>query len=1099
MKPQRLSLSLKPASSTMAAMQDPGQQDNVSLEARMRNLILKNSDQAQAPGAAADVPRSSSQPLIPSAIDSSASGPQQDTQGQPKQAQRPGRKRMNQAQRRQMSSQLSVDIDPRAAGPQPSHYRGQSAGNYQRNSHVNQQGRNHRSQSAAFQSPYVNASHARHQPSPSLPAFAPQPTLFDWRQPGGSAGFNGAQPAFSRTSHASRNSTSQIGSSYSPRPYYPRAEDLGPQIALLENLSAEILANAEIAFEQIQEKENFRLLIEDACRVAIARHEQTVNGQADFPPMSVQLQCFGSLSSGFATKSSDMDLGLLSPYSYPHADSPDSPIPRIVEKTFLDMGIGARLLSKTRVPIIKVCQKPTEKLYSDLLEEREKWEKGGEEDHEVEDEEAEHKPTPNSGRHSQKTGNTSADDQAQMADDNKVDSNTATTINDDHGIDQYQTLLDELKQGAKSLPNYYGAAKKTLRKLGGKDITNSTAANFGAEDFRILNDVCKAFIHGLADDTLRTRLEAYASLAFDEQAAVPNNRSIFGVMAQIEGEKLVMACESRTILERNDHCEQLARNRVIHWRELQNRPNFGLDPLGYNKDLLSATEYLKKIPSIGLLLLEQGQYESAASYHNRTLRLLTDLGGNDLPSSQSPVLPVVLRQYSQGIYDFGIRAQVSDWLKSNPSANLRALARRHKSLQLAREFERALEKGLYSTEIAKDIQAYIEILRGPMLRSAPEDVYYDSILSIAPEQWALVARIREIPDPSRMSPNLPRDPYRDKLEFPNSGIGVQCDINFSAQLAIHNTHLLRCYSLTDPRVRPLVLFVKHWAKVRGINTSYRGTLSSYGYVLMVLHYLINVAQPSVCPNLQAMAPPVDPHLRPEQIENMTICQGRYVWFWKNEDEIKAAAKQGGLTQNRDSIGHLLRGFFEYYAQGNMMSTGHMRGFDWGRDVISLRTPGGILSKQTKGWTGAKTVLEVQSADKPPAVEPEMPQANPVPGPQVQGVSNSTAAPQLQQSQDPAAASAATQDRSKHEVKEVRHRYLFAIEDPFELDHNVARTVTHNGIVSIRDEFRRAWRIIRNAGKHPNQENLLQDASLDVQAEHTSFAELIDEIHGQQSA
>lgn len=1084
----------------MAAMQGPGQQDNVSLETRMRNLILKNSSQAQAQSAAADVPRSSSQPLIPSVTDSSASGPSEDTQGQPKPTQKPNRKRMNQAQRRQMSSQLSVDIDPRATGPQPSHSRGQSAGNFQRHNNIHQQGRNHRSQSAAFQSPYVNASHARHQPSPSLPAFAPQPTLFDWRQPGGpSNGFNGAQPAFSRPNHASRTSTNQFGPSYSPRPYFPRAEDLGPQVALLEQLSGDILANAEIALEQIREKENFRVLIEDACRVAIDRHEKIVNGQANFPPMSVQLRCFGSLSSGFATKSSDMDLGLLSPYSQPQPDNPESQIPRIIEKTFLEMGIGARLLSKTRVPIIKVCQKPTEKLYSDLLEEREKWEKGVVEDHELEDEEVEHRLPPNPGGQSHQTGKASADDHAPMADDSKINSNTATTSNDEHGIDQYQPLLDDLKQGAKSLPNYYGAAKKTLRKLGGKDITNSTAANFSQEDFRILNDVCKAFIHGLTDDTLRTRLEGYASLAFDEQAAVPNNRSIFGVMAQIEGEKLVMACESRTILERNDHFEHLARNRVVHWKELQNRPNFGLDPLGYNKDLLSATEYLKKIPSIGLLLLEQGQYESAVSYHSRTLRLLTDLGGNDLPSTQSPVLPVVLRQYSQGIYDFGIRAQVSDWLKTNPSTTLRALARRHKSLQLAREFERALEKGLYSTEVAKDIQVYIGLLRGPMTRNAPEDVHYDSILSIAPEQWALVARIREIPDPSRMSPNLPRDPYRDKLEFPNSGIGVQCDINFSAQLAIHNTHLLRCYSLTDPRVRPLVLFVKHWAKVRGINTSYRGTLSSYGYVLMVLHYLINVAQPSVCPNLQAMAPPVDPHLRPEQVENTTICQGRYVWFWKNEDEIKAAAKQGGLTQNRDSIGHLLRGFFEYYAQGNMMSTGHMRGFDWGRDVISLRTPGGILSKQNKGWTGAKTVLEVQSADKPPAVEPDMPQANPAPEPQVQGGSSSTATPQLQQSQDPVAASRAPQDRSKHEVKEVRHRYLFAIEDPFELDHNVARTVTHNGIVSIRDEFRRAWRIIRNAGKHPNQENLLQDASLDVQSEHASFADLIDEIHGHQSA
>lgn len=1070
----------------MASMPDSSQQDNVSLEARMRNLILKNADQAQVQSASADVPRSSSQPLIPPVTDSSASAPSQDTQGQPKEASRSGRKRMNQAQRRQMSSQLSVDIDPRATGPQPSHSRRQSNFNHQRPGQTNQQGRNHRSQSAAFQSPYVNTSHGRHQPSPSLPQFTPQPVLYDWRQHGGASNsFNGAQSAFSRPNHASRNSTSQVGSTYSQRPFYPRAEDLGPQVALLERLSVDILANAEIAFEQIQEKENFRLLIEDACRVAIARHEKMANGQADFPPLSVQLRCFGSLSSGFATKSSDMDLGLLSPCSQPEPDNPESPIPRIIEKTFLEMGIGARLLSKTRVPIIKVCQKPTEKLYSDLIEAREKWEKGVVEEHEPEDEEGEHRSSANSGDQSHQAGKASAGDHTPMADDSsRINSNTANISIDEHETDQYQVILDDLKQGAKSLPNYYGAAKKTLRRLGGKDITNSTAANFGEEDFRILNDVCRVFVQGLADDTLRTRLQGYASLAFDPHAAVPNNRSIFGVMAQIEGEKLIMACESRTILERNDHFEQLARNRVVHWRELQNRPNFGLDPLGYNKDLLSATEYLKKIPSIGLLLLEQGQYESAASYHNRTLRLLTDLGGHDLPSSHSPVLPVVLNQYIQGIYDFGIRAQVSDYLKSNPSTTLRALARRHKSLQLAREFDKALEKGLYSTEVAGDIRAYVELLRGPMKRISGEDVHYDCILPLTPDHGTLVARIRDISDPSRMSPNLPRDPYRDKLEFPGSGIGVQCDINFSAQLAIHNTHLLRCYSLTDPRVRPLVLFVKHWAKVRGINTSYRGTLSSYGYVLMVLHYLINVAQPFVCPNLQVMAPPVDEQLR---ADNTTVCQGKYVWFWKNEEEIKAAAEQGGLTQNRDSIGLLLRGFFEYYAQGNMMSSGHMRGYDWGRDVISLRTPGGILSKQTKGWTGAKTVLEVQSSDKPPAVEPEMPQANPVPVPEAQGGSNSLAVPQSQQSQD----------RSKHEVKEVRHRYLFAIEDPFELDHNVARTVTHNGIVSIRDEFRRAWRIIRGAGKHQIQESLLQDVSQDVHAEHTSFAELIDELHGRQ--
>jgi terminal uridylyltransferase len=74
----------------------------------------------------------------------------------------------------------------------------------------------------------------------------------------------------------------------------------------------------------------------------------------------------------------------------------------------------------------------------------------------------------------------------------------------------------------------------------------------------------------------------------------------------------------------------------------------------------------------------------------------------------------------------------------------------------------------------------------------------------------------------------------------------------------------------------------------------------------------------------------------------------------------------------------------------------------------LRTPGGIRSKQDKGWVSAKTTVTAE--------------------------------------------------------KKVTNRYLFAIEDPFELDHNVARTVTHRGIVAIRDEFRRAWKILSAIGK-----------------------------------
>lgn len=226
------------------------------------------------------------------------------------------------------------------------------------------------------------------------------------------------------------------------------------------------------------------------------------------------------------------------------------------------------------------------------------------------------------------------------------------------------------------------------------------------------------------------------------------------------------------------------------------------------------------------------------------------------------------------------------------------------------------------------------------------------------------------------------------LDFPKSGVGIHSDINFFNPLGIHNTHLLRCYSLCDARVRPIVLFVKAWAKQRKINSSYSGTLSSYGYVLMVLHYLVNVADPPVLPNLQTTSTA----LAGQEVD------GWQVKFWRDELEITHAVQRGVLTQNRESIGSLLAGFFRYYS-----SLGGGPSFHWMQGVLSLRSEGGILTKEEKGWVRAVT--------------------------------------------------------EEGEGKRVQHRYLFCIEDPFELSHNVARTVTHRGIVAIRDEFRRAHRIL----------------------------------------
>jgi terminal uridylyltransferase len=824
--------------------------------------------------------------------------------------------------------------------------------------------------------------------------------------------------------------------------------------------------------------ENFRAKIETISQNAIAKFEQTQNGVAAFPPTSVQLKCFGSLSSGFATKASDMDVALLSPLSKYQPDDPDSPIPRLVEKALLEAGLGARLLSRTRVPIIKLCEQPPAKLKQDLLEEREKWEKGIPSDpysHDHDDE-----------GHEDTEGVAAGD--VDVAGKEKQSHHRESSRTEDEAPEPTagQKLAQFRQADKQSLANYYAATKRLLRKLGGRDITYGTARDFTEKDFSVLTDVCHAFVSGLADDTLKSRLRATVSLATKPGPSHPVWRSLAGVYTQIEGERFAMMWDQRQIHERDETQEQVALSKIALWRDTQNKPNFAFDLLAFNKELQFASDQLKKIPSLQLMALEQGQFESAAQYHHRVIRILLDLGGHDSQSPGDSVLPVVIEKYVTGIYKTDIRAQVSEFVKKENVGALRAISRRHKSLQLASEFERALEKSLYPAEDVDDIRAYIDILRSPLRKADAADVNFDFVIPKTPDSAALVDRVRELPDPSKLAPNQPRDPYHDRLEFPKSGAGVQCDINFSAHLALHNTLLLRCYSHTDPRVRPIVLFVKHWAKVREVNSPYRGTLSSYGYVLMVFHYLVNIVQPFVCPNLQHLARASRPDLPHHEMDDTMVCKGKDVRFWRDEQEILRLAGQGLLNQNQDSVGQLLRGFFEYFAQSQLLSTAPGRGFDWGRDVLSLRTPGGILTKQTKGWTGAKTVLENQSHSSP-AMPLPTPQDS-VPSP----VDHAKPGDTLVVPKPPTSA-----PKPAGEVKEVRHRYLFAIEDPFELEHNVARTVTHNGIVAIRDEFRRAWRIIRNAGKTGlgPAENLLQPTTLDKAQEHNYFSELVDEIHG----
>lgn len=762
---------------------------------------------------------------------------------------------------------------------------------------------------------------------------------------------------------------------------------------------------------EIAQKEEFRQCIELLCRDIISRHEQLDNNNFKFQPLSVDLKYFGSLSSGFATNASDMDLGLLSPMSEVPPDATDSPIPRLLEKAFLDAGLGARLLSRTRVPIIKLCQAPPESLRQALLAERERWEKGVA--NEVQEATVDEYPEPEAGR----LHHVIAD-----SDLNKDCGSVQPTDFEISCRDSGEARRFRLQQGSNhTLSAYYGLAKRILRRAGGRDVTISNRGEFTAVDWAILNRVCQAFITGLSDPMLRERVASLPSLSFKPLYNMPNDRSLLGVFTQVEGEQALQKWETWPIKDELYEYQPQAKQALSTWKNVQSRKNYGVDPIQYTKDLQMALDKIKRIPSVQLALLEQGQHETPSQYFLRTRDILTGLRYGSRKFS-AIAQQEIIKRYISGIVQKDVRSCLGDEAANlNDKVDFEAVGIRHKALHLARQLESALQKGSLDEIQARDIADYVTILK-----SSPHRIYtgpfdFKAVIPIPRESIGLMMRIRDLQDIHDMDLSQSRDRHRDHLEFPTSGVGVQCDINFSAHLALHNTALLRCYSHTDSRVRPMVLFLKHWAKVRGINSGYRGTLSSYGYVLMVLHYLVNVVQPFVCPNLQHLAPRPTPNPSPAEIEATLCCRGYNVQFWRDERKILHLAAAERLNHNTDSIGSLLRGFFEYFACNGILSSGHGKGFDWGRDVLSIRTRGGLLTKLEKGWTGAKTVVEIQET-------------------------RMTSNPLAEQVTDSSAGVEDGKQRIKPhkkggDFKEIRHRYLFAINDPFELDHNVARTVT----------------------------------------------------------
>ncbi|XP_020589752.1 UTP:RNA uridylyltransferase 1 isoform X2 [Phalaenopsis equestris] len=152
--------------------------------------------------------------------------------------------------------------------------------------------------------------------------------------------------------------------------------------------------------------------------------------------------------------------------------------------------------------------------------------------------------------------------------------------------------------------------------------------------------------------------------------------------------------------------------------------------------------------------------------------------------------------------------------------------------------------------------------------------------------------------------------------------GISCDICVNNLLAVVNTKLLKDYAQIDQRLRQLAFVVKHWAKSRRVNETYQGTLSSYAYVLMCIHFL-QTRKPAILPCLQGM-----------EATCRVIVEDTECAFFDKVEKLKNFG-----ARNKESIAQLLWAFFHFWAYWH----------DYTNDVISVRT-GRIISKQEKDWT-----------------------------------------------------------------------------------------------------------------------------------------------------
>jgi DNA polymerase sigma len=139
------------------------------------------------------------------------------------------------------------------------------------------------------------------------------------------------------------------------------------------------------------------------------------------------------------------------------------------------------------------------------------------------------------------------------------------------------------------------------------------------------------------------------------------------------------------------------------------------------------------------------------------------------------------------------------------------------------------------------------------------------------------------------------------LKFTVPSSGTKVDLAINNELPLHNTRLLKAYADIDPRVRQLIVFVKHWAKLRNINSAYHGTLSSYAWALLCIFV---VQRAGIVPVLQLSS-----EVRLD-VDTVVVVDGDG-WAVQYASDVRAF--QEAARKRELPLAGLVTMFFDYFA------------------------------------------------------------------------------------------------------------------------------------------------------------------------------------------